>query len=165
MNRHTYHADRSHKYEPYIWFAVFSITALFFIFSLREGLKIMEVENRPLLGFLFALLALFVWGSNLKKLLDSLFSKPIRSIEIDENELSISYRMPNFKLEEQVLLQSESRISFEDYWEDGRKQRINIFVNDGQIFTLDTETWTEDLLKEIYANLRKRGYRKHKAVD
>ena len=163
MNTHTYHADRSHKYEPYIWFAVFLITSLFLIFSLREGLKIMEVENRPLLGFLFALLALFVWGSNLKKLLDSLFSKPIRSLVIDSNELSISYRMPNFKPKGIELSRSETSISFEDYWEDGQKQRINIFVNDGQIFTLDTENWTENLLREIYANLRKSGYRKHKA--
>ncbi|MDW3651460.1 MAG: hypothetical protein R8P61_30555 [Bacteroidia bacterium] len=164
MNPLTYRADRNHKYEPYIWFAVFSITALFLFFSLREGLKIMEVENRPLLGFLFALLALFAWGSNLKKLLDSLFSKPIRSLEIDENELSISFRTANFKLEKLKLTRSESRISFEDYWEDARKQRINIFVDDGQIFTLDLENWTENLLREIYANLRKSGYRKHKVV-
>ena len=165
MKTHTYHADRNHKYEPYIWFAVFSITALFLFFSLREGLKIMEVENRPLLGFLLALLALFVWGSNLKKFLDSLFSKHIRSLVIDANELSISYRMPNFKLAGIELPRSETSISFDDYWEDGRKRRIKIFTKNGQIFTMDTENWTEDLLREIYANLRKKGYRKHKAVD
>ena len=165
MDKCTYYADRGQKYEPYVWLLVFSIIGLFLFFSIWEGLKIMEVDKNPLWGFLFALIALYVWGTTLKNLLDSLFNKSIRSLTIEKNELSISYRKPNFKIGEMVLPQSETSISFEDYWEDGRKQRIKIFAKDGHFFTMDAENWTENLLQEVYAKLRKRGYRKQNTVD